>query len=102
MKYSRKFISYLRGKLDLGEVIRDKLETGLEFKKIGFSDFVIICPFHKEKTPSFRINTCFQFYHCYGCGISGDVFDFVMKIKNVDFLEAVKYLTKKYKIAGCK
>ncbi|MFH0846159.1 MAG: CHC2 zinc finger domain-containing protein [Patescibacteria group bacterium] len=102
MKYSRKFIEYLRKKLELVDVIRDELGTEVKFKKVASSGFLILCPFHDEKTPSFRINSKSQYYHCYGCGISGGVFDFIMKIKEIDFPEAIKYLIKKYKMAGCK
>lgn len=50
------------------------------------------CPFHHEKTPSFAINEIEQYYHCYGCGESGDVIKFIEKYENLSFMEAVKYL----------
>ncbi len=52
------------------------------------------CPFHYEKTPSFAVNEVEQFYHCFGCGESGDVIKFVQKIESVDFMGAVKQLAK--------
>jgi DNA primase len=51
-----------------------------------------LCPFHDEKTPSFRVTPARGFYHCFGCGEGGDVISFVQKISNVSFVEAVEYL----------
>jgi DNA primase len=56
------------------------------------------CPFHHEKDPSFAINEDSQFYHCFGCGESGDVIKFVQKIENIDFIEAVKRLADEVKL----
>lgn len=56
------------------------------------------CPFHHEKDPSFSINEDRQFYHCFGCGESGDVIKFVQKIENIDFLETVKRLAEEVKL----
>lgn len=53
------------------------------------------CPFHHEKTPSLCINDSDQFFHCFGCGVSGDVITFVMKIESMDFYDAVKLLASK-------
>lgn len=50
------------------------------------------CPFHHEKTPSFAINEADQYYHCFGCGESGDVIKFVQGLENIDFMDAVKLL----------
>lgn len=50
------------------------------------------CPFHHEKTPSFAVNTFDQYYHCFGCGKSGDVIQFIKEMESVDFMEAVKIL----------
>ena len=52
------------------------------------------CPFHFEKTPSFAINEYEQYYHCFGCGESGDVIKFVEKIENCDFYDACVILAK--------
>jgi DNA primase len=56
------------------------------------------CPFHSEKTPSFHINVESEFYKCFGCGESGDVFSFIMKIENLSFIEALEYLAKRANI----
>lgn len=53
-----------------------------------------LCPFHHEKTPSFSVNPEGQFYHCFGCGVGGDVIKFVMQIESVDFMDAVKLLAE--------
>ncbi|MCK5517386.1 MAG: DNA primase [Desulfobulbaceae bacterium] len=60
--------------------------------------FLGLCPFHGEKTPSFSIHAGQQFYHCFGCGESGDVFSFMMKYHNMSFPEALKELAGRYKI----
>ena len=51
-----------------------------------------LCPFHKEKTPSFNISDEKGFYHCFGCGKHGDIFDYIMEMENKTFLEALKKL----------
>ena len=57
-----------------------------------------LCPFHHEKTPSFCVNEQGQFYHCFGCGVGGDVVKFVMNIENVSFKEAVEMLADRAKM----
>ena len=52
------------------------------------------CPFHHEKTPSFAVNEIGQYYHCFGCGVGGDVITFVQKMEGVDYMDAVKILAK--------
>ena len=60
---------------------------------------VALCPFHTEKTASFNISEERQFFHCFGCGIGGDVFRFIMLIENLSFPEAVQFLAKRHGIA---
>ena len=62
------------------------------------SAFKALCPFHKEKTPSFMVNPQRQIFHCFGCGAGGDVFRFVMNYEKVDFMTAVKMLAGKANI----
>jgi len=69
----------------------------VELKQSGVR-FLGLCPFHGEKTPSFSIHAGQQFYHCFGCGESGDVFSFIMKYYNLSFPEALKELAGRYKI----
>ena len=58
-----------------------------------------LCPFHGEKTPSFYVSSEKQLYHCFGCGAGGTVLQFIMNIENLDFIEAVKFLAQRAKIA---
>ena len=71
----------------IGEYIR--------LTKSGGQSFKGLCPFHKEKTPSFNVQPTQQFFHCFGCGQSGDVFTFVQKMENVSFPEAVRTVAQK-------
>lgn len=54
-----------------------------------------LCPFHGEKTPSFNIYTESGSFYCFGCGAGGDVITFIMKIENLDYVEAVKFLAQR-------
>ena len=56
------------------------------------ADYVGLCPFHREKTPSFRISADKQLFYCFGCGTGGNIIDFVRKIENLDFVDAIKLL----------
>ncbi len=69
----------------------------VELKRAG-ARFLGRCPFHGEKTPSFSVHPGQQFYHCFGCGESGDVFSFMMKYHNLDFPTALQELARRYKI----
>jgi CHC2 zinc finger len=63
----------------------------VELHKMG-REYVGLCPFHAERTPSFSVNLEKQLFHCFGCGEGGSVFDFVMEMENCDFKTAVKNL----------
>lgn len=80
----------IRSANDIVEV----LGTYLQVKRAG-SSFKALCPFHKEKTPSFHVNPQRQIYHCFGCGVGGDVFKFVMEYENVDFATAARMLAER-------
>ncbi len=71
----------------------------IRLRKAGAQNYSGLCPFHKEKSPSFSVHAARQFYHCFGCGESGDVFSFVGKIENVGFPEAVRMVAQKCGIA---
>jgi DNA primase len=58
-----------------------------------------LCPFHNEKTPSFSVSASKQMYHCFGCGVGGNVFTFVMEYENFSFLEALRFLAERAGIA---
>jgi DNA primase len=70
----------------------------VKLRKSGAQNFQGLCPFHQEKTPSFSVHATRQFFHCFGCGTSGDVFAFVQKIENISFPEAVRLIAEKLKI----
>ncbi|MFA5575735.1 MAG: DNA primase [Tissierellaceae bacterium] len=74
--------------------IVDIVSGYLALKKSG-SNYVGLCPFHSEKTPSFTVSDSKQFFHCFGCGEGGDVVTFIMKRENLSFPEAVKFLAEK-------
>jgi DNA primase len=71
----------------------------VKLKKAGSQNYSGLCPFHGEKTPSFSVHATRQFFHCFGCGVSGDVFSFVQKIENITFPEAVRLVAQKLGIA---
>jgi DNA primase len=71
----------------------------VKLKKAGAQNFIGLCPFHNEKTPSFSVHVTRQFFHCFGCGVSGDVFSFVQKLENITFPEAVRVVAQKLGIA---
>src|SRR6267154_2476811 len=72
----------------------------VKLKKAGAANFSGLCPFHQEKSPSFSVHASRQFFHCFGCGVSGDVFSFVQKIENITFPEAVRLVAQKLGIAA--
>jgi DNA primase len=70
----------------------------VKLKKSGSQNFSGLCPFHNEKTPSFSVHATRQFFHCFGCGVSGDVFAFVQKVENITFPETVRLIAQKLDI----
>ena len=74
----------------------------VKLRKAGAQNYSGLCPFHGEKTPSFSVHASRQFFHCFGCGVSGDVFTFVQKIENITFPEAVRVVAQKLGIAAPK
>ena len=88
---SDNFKESLKQQADIVRVVGDYVKL----KKAGAQNFSGLCPFHAEKTPSFSVHATRQFYHCFGCGESGDVFTFVQKVENISFPEAVRLLAQK-------
>ena len=78
--------------------IVDVVGKFINLKKDGVN-LVACCPFHNEKSPSFKVSQSKQIYKCFGCGESGDSFDFVMKHKNMKYIEAVKFIADMYNIS---
>ena len=83
----RDFIDDLLVRVD----IVDLIDSHTPLKKTG-ANYVACCPFHTEKTPSFSVNRNKQFFHCFGCGISGNAISFLMNLNNLEFVEAVEDL----------
>ncbi|MDP1666371.1 MAG: DNA primase [Methylobacter sp.] len=83
----REFIDELLVRVD----IVDLIDSHVPLKKTG-NNFVARCPFHVEKTPSFSVNRKKQFFHCFGCGASGNAISFLMDFSHLDFVEAVEDL----------
>ncbi|PYM16502.1 MAG: DNA primase [Verrucomicrobia bacterium] len=77
--------------------IVDVIGSYLPLKRAG-ANFVTLCPFHKEKTPSFNVNPPRQIFHCFGCHKGGDVFSFVQEYENLAFTEAVRRLAERARI----
>src|SRR5438552_623182 len=87
-------IEQIRAASDIVEVVG----SYLPLKRVG-ANFVTLCPFHKEKSPSFNVNPHKQIFHCFGCHKGGDVFTFLREYENLSFVEAVRRLAERAKIA---
>lgn len=90
MYYPEELIEEVRSKNDIVDVISGYVKL----QKKGAS-YWGCCPFHNEKTPSFSVNGARQMYHCFGCGVGGNVFTFLMNYENESFQEAVKTLAQR-------
>lgn len=91
--FSPALLEQIRAASDIVDVIG----SYLPLKRAGVN-FVALCPFHKEKTPSFNVNPQRQVFHCFGCHKGGDVFTFLKEYENLDFPEAVKRLADRARI----
>ncbi len=87
MAFSEQFLEELRARAGLADVISRRVKLAKKGR-----EHLGLCPFHKEKTPSFTVNEEKGFYHCFGCGAHGSVFDFVMETDGLSFPEAVEKL----------
>jgi DNA primase len=95
MTESGDFKETVKQQADIVRIVGDYVKL----KKAGAQNYSGLCPFHNEKTPSFSVHATKQFYHCFGCGVSGDVFSFVQKVENITFPEAVRAVAQKLGIA---
>jgi DNA primase len=94
MTESGDFKEIVKQQADIVRIVGDYIKL----KKAGAQNYSGLCPFHGEKTPSFSVHATRQFYHCFGCGVSGDVFSFVQKIENITFPEALRLVAQKFSI----
>ena len=85
------FAYTVKQQADIVRIIGDYVKL----RKAGAQNYSGLCPFHGEKTPSFSVHATRQFYHCFGCGVSGDVFSFIQKIENISFPESVRMVAQK-------
>jgi DNA primase len=85
------FAQFVKQQADIVKIIGDYVRL----KKSGAQNYSGLCPFHKEKSPSFSVHATRQFFHCFGCGVSGDVFSFIQKIESVSFPESVRFVAQK-------
>ena len=90
MSISREQIETIRDHCDIVELVG----AFIPLKRAGGA-YKALCPFHKEKTPSFQVHPQKQIYHCFGCGSGGDVFRFVMQREGLDFVGAAKFLANR-------
>jgi len=86
----RAYIDRVREATDIVEVVGEVVAL----KRQG-RDYAALCPFHQEKTPSFTVSPSKQIFHCFGCGVGGDVFTFAMRYDNLDFPAALEQLAKR-------
>ncbi|HLI80419.1 MAG TPA: DNA primase, partial [Candidatus Binataceae bacterium] len=90
-RYGDNAIDEVRQRADIVEIIG----AHVRLRRTG-RNFVGLCPFHNEKTPSFSVNAERGFYHCFGCGAGGTVFNFIMKVEGLSFPEAIRSLATRY------
>lgn len=93
MRYDDALVEQVQSLNDIVEIV----SAYVPMKKAG-RNFKGLCPFHQEKTPSFMVNPEKQIFHCFGCGVGGDVFSFIMKYDNVTFPEALRQLAERAKV----
>ncbi len=93
-RYGDNAIDEVRQRADIVEIIG----AHVRLRRAG-RNFVGLCPFHNEKTPSFSVNAERGFYHCFGCGAGGTVFNFMMKIEGLSFPEAIRSLATRYGVS---
>lgn len=87
-------VDEVRAAADIVKIVGDYVKL----RKAG-ANFLGLCPFHQEKTPSFAVHPVKQIFHCFGCGVGGDVFKFVMMIENLAFPEALRRVAEKVGIS---
>ena len=90
MRFPDGFLDELKFRCDIETVV----SSYVMLKRAG-SNYIGLCPFHSERTPSFTVFPATKTFYCFGCGAGGDVITFVMKTENLDYLSAVEALAKR-------
>ena len=93
VRYSDELIDEIRNSNDIVDVI----SKYITLKRSG-RNFFGLCPFHKEKSPSFAVSPDKQIFHCFGCGAGGNVIHFISKIENLSFRESLELLANRVNI----
>ena len=92
-RYSDEIIDEVRQTNDIVDIVSQYVHL----KRSGRNYFGL-CPFHNEKSPSFSVSPEKQIFHCFGCGVGGNVFTFLTKIEGINFVEAVQMLAERANI----
>ena len=92
--FPQPFLDDLRMQADIVQVVQESVSL----RRVG-ERYTGLCPFHAEKTPSFSVNREDGFFHCFGCGVGGNVFKFVELSERVSFPEAVRIVAQKFGVA---
>ena len=90
VRYSEALIDEIKMNNDILDIISQYVIL----KRSG-RNFMGLCPFHKEKSPSFSVSPDKQIFHCFGCGAGGDVISFICKIENINYRESIEWLAEK-------
>lgn len=99
MRFSPDFLDEIRARLPISTVVGQRVNFDPRKSNVSRGDFWGCCPFHGEKTPSFHCEDRKGRYHCFGCGVSGDIFTFVSEIDGISFPEAVERLANQAGVA---
>ena len=91
MSIPQSFIQELLARADVVEIVGRYVQL-----KKGGANFMGLCPFHAEKSPSFSVSPTKQFFHCFGCGKTGNAIGFLMEHAGMGFVEAVQELAQQY------
>ena len=93
MRIPLEFYEVLRNRINISDVIRQKISLT---RKSG--EYIGLCPFHQEKTPSFTVNDSKKFYHCFGCSAHGDVIKFISTLDGLSYKDSAIKLANSYGI----
>ena len=90
VRYSEDLIEEIKNSNDIVDVI-----SGYVVLKKNGRNYTGLCPFHREKTPSFVVSPDKQIFHCFGCGVGGTIFNFISRVENINYRESIEFLADK-------